>query len=117
MRLAFALVASLPALTALPALSQQPQFIQVTYTCERGVTVPVVYVNGPGDAASAVAQIEGQLRVLQIARSASGARYREGAAGYQIWGKGDQATISYGTDADEITLYADCHAGTPDPAP
>lgn len=113
MRPAFALVTALTALSALPALSQpalsQPvQLLPVTYLCERGVTVPVVYVNGPDDDTHAIALIEGQLRVLAVAVSASGARYREDDAGYQIWSKGRNATISYGPDGAATTLLEQC---------
>lgn len=108
MRPALALAPTLFALTALPALSQQTELLPVTYTCERGVSLPVAYVNGPDDEAHAIALIEGDLRVMQIAVSASGARYREGDSGYQIWSKGADATISYGPDGNEVTLLTDC---------
>lgn len=105
-----------PALAALflllppAALAEAPELLPVTYECERGVTLPVIYVNGPDDHAQAIAWIEGGLRVLQIARSASGARYREGDAGYEIWGKGDTATLSHGPEGSETVLLSECRA-------
>ncbi|MGP9804601.1 MliC family protein [Paracoccus sp. NSM] len=92
------------------ALAETPEFLPVTYECERGVTLPVIYVNGPDDHARAIAWIEGGLRVLRIARSASGARYREDAAGYEIWGKGDSATLSHGAEGSETVLLSECRA-------
>lgn len=107
MRLALsALLLLLPA----AALADAPELLPVTYECERGVTLPVVYVNGPDGSAQAVAWIEGGLRVLQIARSASGARYREDAAGYEMWGKGDTVTLSHGPEGSETVLLSECRA-------
>lgn len=105
-----------PALAALflllpaTALSEAPELLPVTYECERGVTLPVIYVNGPGDHAQAIAWIEGGLRVLRITRSASGARYREVGAGYEIWGKGDTATLSHGPEGSATVLLSECRA-------
>ena len=107
MRLALsALLLLLPA----AALADAPELLPVTYECERGVTLPVVYVNGPDGSAQVVAWIEGGLRVLQIARSASGARYREGEAGYELWGKGETATLSHGPEGSATVLLSECRA-------
>lgn len=86
------------------------ELVEVTYHCERGVSLPAVYVNdGEGHV---VALIEGRLLVLPRAISASGARYRETEEpGYELWSKGDSATLSWGSDADSTILLRDCLAG------
>ncbi|MBW7056550.1 MliC family protein [Paracoccus bogoriensis] len=103
-------LAALFLLLPLAALAETPDLQRVTYECERGVTLPVIYVNGPDEHAQAVAWIEGGLRILRIARSASGARYREGEAGYEIWGKGDMAVLSYGPEDAQTVLLSQCRA-------
>lgn len=111
---AAATATALAALTALPALSQPVELLPVTYLCERGVAVQVVYVNGPDGDSHAIALIEGRMHVLPIAIAASGARYRENGEGYEIWNKGNAATISYGPDGAATTLLTQCAA---QPAP
>ncbi|AJE46284.1 MliC family protein [Celeribacter indicus] len=84
----------------------------VTYTCERGVEIDVVYAGQD----YAVVQAEGRLLSLGRAVSASGARYL-GATGkvsaYEWWEKGGEAMLNY-FDAEvgeSVTLYAFCKAG------
>lgn len=103
--IALSLVAP-PAWAATDAL----EFIEVTYHCERGVTLPTVYVNFADQPGYAVALIEGRLTVLEQVISASGARYRQPDAdeGYELWGKGDTARLGYGTDADTRPLLLEC---------
>lgn len=85
------------------------ELVEVTYHCERGVSLPAVYVND--GAGHVVALIEGQLLVLPRAISASGARYRAAEQpGYELWSKGDSATLSWGSDADSTILLRDCLA-------
>ncbi|WP_417247794.1 MliC family protein [Celeribacter sp.] len=81
----------------------------ITYTCERGVMVDVVYA---GDVA--VLRAEGRLVSLGQAVSASGARYveRPDGTGYQWWGKGNEARLTHldAPDGDEVNLYTRCTA-------
>lgn len=100
---AAALAAPLPAFAS-------AEFLAVTFVCERDVAVPVIFVNEPGGASHAVALIEGGLRLLPVAISASGARYAAEGGGYQLWVKGDAATVLYGDDADADPLLSDCVA-------
>ncbi|MTE01328.1 lysozyme inhibitor [Paracoccus sp. YIM 132242] len=94
------------------ALAQTGDLIPVTYVCERGAEVPVVFVNPDGGQAYAVAQIDGKLLGMRNVVSASGARYRsgDGADAYQLWSKGDGAFISFGADGQDQTLFQDCRA-------
>ncbi len=82
-----------------------------TYLCERGVEVPVSYVNGGGDSV-AVLHVEGRLVTLPIAPSASGARYAwpSDGSGYVWWTKGDEATLYWrdGTTSEEVALLDGC---------
>ena len=85
----------------------------LTYQCERGVTIPVVYVNGEADdLAVVVLYVEGRMINLERTRSASGARYQfpNDGSGYVWWSHQDNATLSWHdatTDTDQ-TLLAAC---------
>lgn len=94
------------------AVAQTGDLVSVTYVCERGVQVPVVFVNPGSGEAYAVARIDGKLLGMRQAVSASGARYRsgDGADAYQLWSKGDNALISFGADGQDKTLFGDCAA-------
>lgn len=101
----------LAVLLASPVVAQDTtELVSVTYHCERGVDLPVVYVND--EAGHVVALIEGQLLVLPRAISASGARYRADTpdAGYEFWSKGDTAFLSWGTEAESRMLLEECVA-------
>lgn len=82
-----------------------------TYLCDRGVEVPVSYINGAEDAV-AVLHLEGRLITLPIGPSGSGARYvwPSDGSGYVWWTKGDEATLLWhdGATSQEVTLYAGC---------
>lgn len=82
-----------------------------TYLCDRGVELPVAYVNS-SDGAVAVLEVEGRLITLLNEPAASGARYAwpSDGSGYVWWTKGDTATLYWrnGETADEAVLYAEC---------
>lgn len=106
-RLAAALI-----LLAAPAFAET-QVQNLTYTCDRGVAVPVVYVNAD-DTSLAVLQVEGRQILLYTEPSASGARYGWPSDGssYIWWTKGDEATLYWkdggaGTETPLLT----CRAG------
>jgi membrane-bound inhibitor of C-type lysozyme len=94
------------ALTAGPAAAE---VITARYTCDRGVEVPVTYVNGEGIESIAVLNVEGSQITLQIERSGSGARYGWPSDGshYVWWVKGNAATLYWhdGESGDETPLY------------
>lgn len=82
---------------------------EVSYTCERGVTLPAAFIFAEGGASIATAIIDGRLIVLDQQVSASGARYvSAGPAPYVLWIKGDTAAVFHG--ADETMLLSECRA-------
>jgi len=103
----------LAAAVLLPAVSAQAETAYQTtrYTCERGVEVPVTYVNAD-DLSLAVLNVEGEQITLEIEESASGARYGwpSGGSHYVWWSKGTEAMLNWydGEVGEEVTLYASC---------
>lgn len=95
-----------------PETSTGQELISVSYDCEAGVEIPVVYVNPPEGNGYAVALVDGRLVGMRHVVSASGARYRsgEGAEDLELWGKGDQARFAVGPEDDSRTIHADCTA-------
>tara|TARA_R110002049_G_scaffold10127_2_gene50241 strand:- start:32730 stop:33059 length:330 start_codon:yes stop_codon:yes gene_type:complete len=85
--------------------------IGVTYNCDRGVSVPVVYVNDV-DTSIAVLYIEGRLINLQTLPTASGARYGWPSDGssYEWWEHQGAATLSWKDGATGTTspIYQSC---------
>lgn len=72
--------------------------LQMQYQCERGVSVPVTYVNTAIGGSYAILQVDGQQLLMENVVSASGARYAsldakrgqytwdtKGNAGYLYW--------------------------------
>ena len=88
------------------------EVITVRYLCERGVEVPVTYVNAEGAEAVAVLNVEGGQITLIQEISASGARYGWPSGGsHYIWlSKGDAATLLWrdGETTIEEPVYSDC---------
>lgn len=100
------------AVAAGPALAA-PETISSRYLCERGVEVPVVYVNG-AEGSVAVIHVEGRMIVLHQGMSGSGARYEwpSGGSGYVWWSKGDEATLLWkdGASGEEAPVLSACKA-------
>ena len=102
------LLAGLAALA--PAAAQaELQPLAVRYSCDRGVELPVVFVNETGGDSLAVLYIEGRQNLLFQEQSASGARYgwpSDGSA-YVLWTKGPEATVFWrdGETGAETVLY------------
>jgi membrane-bound inhibitor of C-type lysozyme len=105
-----------PTLVAAGLMAAPPAVAQLdtkggTYLCDRGVEVPVAYVNGAGDSV-AVLHLEGRLITLPVGPSGSGARYAwpSDGSGYVWWTKGDTAMLLWhdGATSEEVTLYAAC---------
>lgn len=89
----------------------ETQFIPVDYQCERGIKLPMIFVNDTQGRSNVIATIDGKLLRLSQVVSASGARYRnqdETAASYEVWNKGDKARITYGTVNNSSVLYQEC---------
>ena len=112
--LAMVLVLSGLALPA-PALAEGLELQTVTYACERGVSVPVAYVNGAEDAI-VVLTVEGRQISLYAEPAASGVRYAwpSDGSGYVWWTKGEEASLYWkdGTDGSETLLLAECKSGS-----
>ncbi len=104
-------VFALAALLVLPMPAQaELQMITARYLCERGVEVPVAYVNADGEAVVTLT-VEGSQISLYQERSASGARYGWPSDGsnYVWWSKGDTAVL-YWKDATgaETPILSEC---------
>jgi membrane-bound inhibitor of C-type lysozyme len=88
------------------------EVITVRYLCERGVEVPVTYVNAEGMDSVAVLNIEGGQITLIQEISGSGARYGWPSDGshYIWWSKGDAATLLWrdGETTIEEPIYSEC---------
>lgn len=78
----------------------------VAHDCDRGAIVWASYVN---DSTSvAVLAFEGRQVALEIAVSASGARYLSVDGQWQWWTKGDSASLTHLANGAETPIYQDC---------
>jgi membrane-bound inhibitor of C-type lysozyme len=95
----------------LPGGAVAQEFTTATYACDRGVTVPATYVNGP-DQSLAVIHVEGRQITLVNEPAASGARYGWPSDGstYVWWTKGDTAALYWKTPEGEAQLLT-CTVG------
>jgi membrane-bound inhibitor of C-type lysozyme len=109
MRVLAGSAAALCLLAAEPAVARDWQ--SARYACERGVEIPVVYVNGV-EPAIAILSVEGALITLEVERSGSGARYGWPSDGshYVWWSEGDTAQLLWrdGATGEETVIYSDC---------
>lgn len=98
-------------LALLPTAAAAQDFTTTTYVCDRGVSVPATYVNGP-DQNLAIINVEGRQITLVGEPAASGARYGWPSDGsnYVWWTKGDEATLYWKTPEGEAPLLT-CKAG------
>ncbi|GAB1480238.1 hypothetical protein MASR2M74_28130 [Paracoccaceae bacterium] len=94
----------------IPTMAQaELQPLNVRFTCDRGVELPVVFVNETGGDSVAILYVEGQQNLLFQEPSASGARYgwpSDGSA-YVLWVKGQEATVYWrdGEKGTETLIY------------
>jgi membrane-bound inhibitor of C-type lysozyme len=86
-------------------LAAAPEFTTQRYTCDRGVEVPVTYVNA-AEGSLVVLTVEGRQITLVNEPAASGARYGwpSGGSNYVWWTKGDGATLFWKTPEGEAAL-------------
>jgi membrane-bound inhibitor of C-type lysozyme len=96
--------------TATMAVAQTSDLISVTYLCDGGVEVPVVFINPKDGPAYAVSRIDEKLLGMRQVISGSGARYRsgDGPDAYQLWVKGEDGMISVGPDGKDRMLFGTC---------
>ncbi|HHX34716.1 MAG TPA: hypothetical protein GX719_05530 [Gammaproteobacteria bacterium] len=92
------------------------QLQQVSYQCERGVVLPVTFLNTANGGAYAVMQVEGQQIPMSIAVSASGARYTsiDEKRPYRLHTKGDTAILSWQSAAEPMNdaiVLKECATG------
>jgi membrane-bound inhibitor of C-type lysozyme len=106
MTCAAALLVGLPTAALAEAGAQN-----LRYTCERGVEIPVVYVNS-ADISVAVLMVEGTQILLYSEPAASGARYGWPSDGSNyVWlTMGTEAMLLWhdGTSNTETPIYAAC---------
>lgn len=105
--------ATAPVTTAEPAPTDMPgtapaegdTIERIAYTCEGGDVLDVVYVNTASGSSFAVMSQKNELVPLQVAVSASGARYVPVNVNqtYELWNKGNMVTLR---DGDEV--LAEC---------
>lgn len=102
------LIALSPPLWADGATSLTP----LIFTCERGVVLPVTFVNTASGDSFAIMQIEGRQIALGQRVSGSGARYHalDEATPYALHSKGAEAMVFYGPEAGSEILLRDCRA-------
>ena len=96
-----AVLLSLPA----AAMAQDAMF-SVTYACADDRTLEASFINA-GDESFAVIFEAGALVPMQIAESASGARYLSADEQLELWTKGPEATLTL-LGENETVLYRDC---------
>ncbi|MEX0365673.1 MAG: MliC family protein [Ruegeria sp.] len=87
----------------------------VVFTCERGVTLPVTYIDPPDEPGLAAMMVDGKLVAMRQARSGSGVRYVavDEQDGYWLRVKGRDATVSYlaaDHTASEQVLLKECRS-------
>lgn len=92
--------------TLAPAASAQ-DFTTARYTCDRGVSVPATYINGP-DQSLVVIHVDGSQITLVNEPAASDARYGWPSDGsnHVWWTKGDEATLYWKTPEGEAPLLS-----------
>ena len=104
----------LPILVAVPALvlslplgaAAQDAMMSVTYACANDRVLNASFINA-GDESFAVIFEAGALVPMQIAESASGARYLSADEQLELWTKGPEATLTL-LGEYETVLYRDC---------
>lgn len=96
------------------ALAVRAETISATYLCERGVDVPVIYIN-PSQGEDPVIEVlmaEGRLIQLEQIVPASGARYGRPSDGsfYEWWEHQGEATLNWVDSENDETLpiYKNC---------
>lgn len=114
--LAALFLAAAPALAQTPAASDTPPapedtLLRFHYTCDGGQGFDAVFVNTAAGNGYAIVGLDGALIPMEVAISASGARYlsiAEDGPRYQFWTKGMDATLSTLEGEAETPLMADC---------
>lgn len=95
-----------------PETMDQDSLTDISYACDGDTSMQVVFVNTAAGASYAVVLEQGRMIPMQIAVSASGARYLSIApeGRYQLWTKGDTADLVALDGAAETPLRSGCTA-------
>jgi len=98
-----------PALAGSASEPARDDILHVTYACAGGETLEVVFLNTAGGNSYAVVRAPDGLLPMQVAISASGARYvaLSPEDGRVFWTKGSEATLYAGPDGEQA-LLTDC---------
>ena len=98
------------ALALLPLAAEAQEFTTTTWTCERGVEIPVTIVAGAAEVA--VLNVEGRQITLVREEAAAGARFGWPSDGshYVWWEQDGTADLSWvdGALGEEVTLLHGC---------
>lgn len=102
----------IPALMAAPVLADT-QVQEQDYVCDRGVVLPVSFVNPAGEAGLAMMVVEGKLVALRALPTGSGVRYVafDEQDSYRLYTKGDEAFVTHiaaDHTADEVPILSGC---------
>lgn len=89
------------------------QLQQEIYQCERGVQLPVTYINSSGGGAYAVLQVDGQQIAMRNTVSASGALYisNDKERSYSWHSKGGGGVLSWqpaGESEHSVIVLSEC---------
>lgn len=95
-----------------PETMDQDSLTDVSYACDGDTSMQVVFVNTAAGASYAIVLEQGRMIPMQIAVSASGARYLSIApeGRYQLWTKGDTADLVVLDGDAETPLRSGCTA-------
>lgn len=116
-----AALVALAVLLAAPAQAQTPpnpdpdpatgdSLVHVRYACEGGATLEAVFVNTASGSSFAIVGTDAGLIPMQVAVSASGARYLSADETQQLWTRGDQADLVRLDGDAEAPLRSGCIA-------
>lgn len=93
-----------------PETMGQDSLDDVSYACEGDSALQVVFINTASGNSYAIVQDQDRMIPMQVAVSASGARYLSADGGFQLWTKGDSADL-VALDGDaETPLRSGCTA-------
>ena len=109
--LAALILAATPALAVTPAMPEDEIFA-ARYGCEGDTPLEAVFINTASGNSFAVVALEGRAIPMAVAMSASGARYLSepdvDGVQYELWTKGNEATLSTIKDGVDAPLLAGC---------
>ncbi|SEH98874.1 MliC family protein [Paracoccus alkenifer] len=92
-----------------PETMDQDSVDDISYACDGDASLQVVFINTASGNSYAIVQGDDRMIPMQVAVSASGARYLSADGGFQLWTKGDSADL-VALDGDaETPLRSGCN--------